>query len=172
MEPDHVRFLFGYHYWATDIILDAAGKVSPAQFTLVPEVDPGRGSLRGILVHNLDSEISWRHALQKLEPLPGLAEADIPDLLTLTRHWLAERENWLSFCNTLDRRKLNAAYTYQFGDGPVRRRFVWQTIAHVLNHGAQHRSEAAWLLTGYGQSPGDLTFNYYVHLHGNSQGII
>jgi uncharacterized damage-inducible protein DinB len=29
-------------------------------------------------------------------------------------------------------------------------------LAHVVNHGTQSRSEAAVLLTEYGQSPGDL----------------
>lgn len=60
--------------------------------------------------------------------------------------------------------KLN--FTCQFGHGPVRARFVWQMIARVLNHGTQHRSEAAYLLAGYGHSPGDLDFNYYVRTRG------
>ena len=29
-------------------------------------------------------------------------------------------------------------------------------MAHVVNHGARHRSEAAMLLTNYSYSPGDL----------------
>jgi uncharacterized damage-inducible protein DinB len=33
---------------------------------------------------------------------------------------------------------------------------LWHLMAHVVNHGTQHRSEAAMLLTGYGYSPGDL----------------
>jgi uncharacterized damage-inducible protein DinB len=47
--------------------------------------------------------------------------------------------------------------------GPARTRLVWQTIVHVINHDTQHRSEAAQLLTAYGQSPGDLDISYYLH---------
>jgi uncharacterized damage-inducible protein DinB len=32
----------------------------------------------------------------------------------------------------------------------------WQMLAHVVNHGTQHRAEAAALLTTVSRSPGDL----------------
>ena len=166
MAAEQVLFLFGYYYWATDIILEAASKVTPAQFSAVPDPDPGRGGLRGILVHMLDSEIRWRQTVQKLPLTPDLVPADFPDAAALKTRWAVERANWLSFCKGLDDEKLNATYTYQFDNGPVRTRFVWQTIMHVLYHGMQHRSEAAYLLTGYGHSPGDLDFNLYVHQRG------
>jgi len=163
MDTEDVLDLLGYHYWATDIILDAASNVSPAQFIASVTPNPGRGSLRGILVHALDTEIGWRQTVQKLELSPDLVEQDFPNIPTLKSLWTAERENWFSFCKSLGRQALNAPYTYQFSNGPVRTRRVWQTITHVVNHGTQHRSEAAFLLTGYSHSPGDLDFNYYLH---------
>jgi uncharacterized damage-inducible protein DinB len=37
----------------------------------------------------------------------------------------------------------------------------WLILQHVILHGMQHRSEAAMLLTRYGQSPGNLDFIFY-----------
>jgi uncharacterized damage-inducible protein DinB len=39
---------------------------------------------------------------------------------------------------------------------------VWQMLAHVINHGTQHRSEAAALLTTAGRSPGELDMIVYL----------
>jgi uncharacterized damage-inducible protein DinB len=33
---------------------------------------------------------------------------------------------------------------------------------HVIMHGIQHRSEAAFILTGYGHSPGELDFGVFM----------
>ena len=164
MNTENVLVLLGYSYWATEIILDVTNHVSSTQFISTVTPDPGRGSLRGILVHMLDTEISWRQIVQKMELSPDLSDQDFPDVATLRTRWAMERESWFSFCRNLSTEALNDVYTYQFNNGPVRTRLVWQTILHVVNHGIQHRSEAAYLLTGYGHSPGDLDFNYYLHI--------
>jgi len=38
---------------------------------------------------------------------------------------------------------------------------VWQCLAHVVNHGTQHRSEAAALLTAAGASPGEIDLIFF-----------
>lgn len=156
--------MLGYHYWATGIILDKAKEVSSAEFSAPVTPDPGHGSLRGILVHLLGSEARWLSVLQRQAPSPDLAERDFPDVPTLSARWDELREKWLRYCRALGNEELGTAYTYQFKNGPVRTRLVWQTLVHVVNHGTQHRSEAAAILTGYGHSPGELTFNYFIQL--------
>ena len=164
MDTDDILILLGYNEWANEIILNTASELPLEQFVSRVTPDPGRGGLRGILVHTLDTEIGWRQTLQKEALSPDLIEQDFPEISVLRKRWAVERENWFTFCNSLSTQDLNASYTYQFGNGPVRTRLVWQTIVHVINHGTQHRSEAAYLLTGYGHSPGDLDFNYYLHI--------
>jgi uncharacterized damage-inducible protein DinB len=39
---------------------------------------------------------------------------------------------------------------------------LWQAMLHVLNHGTQHRSEAAAMLTEFNHSPGDIDFMVFL----------
>ena len=39
---------------------------------------------------------------------------------------------------------------------------LWQCLAHVLTHSTQHPSEAAMVLTHWGQSPGELDLTFYL----------
>lgn len=56
---------------------------------------------------------------------------------------------------------LHSILRYQFDPTIVRERIRWHCLYHVVNHGMQHRSEAAHLLTAYGQSPGDIDFSLF-----------
>jgi uncharacterized damage-inducible protein DinB len=39
---------------------------------------------------------------------------------------------------------------------------LWQAMLHVVNHGTQHRSEAAAVLTAAGHPTGDLDYDDYL----------
>jgi uncharacterized damage-inducible protein DinB len=47
-------------------------------------------------------------------------------------------------------------------NGHVERLRLSTMMLHVANHGTQHRSEAAAMLTGFGQSPDQLDYIDYI----------
>jgi uncharacterized damage-inducible protein DinB len=86
---------------------------------------------------------------------------DFADVAALRARWGIEQAAWFDYEASLSMESLNAGY----GDQPQHGPKVWQTIVHVVNHGTQHRSEAAAILTGYGQSPGELDFDLFLKEH-------
>jgi len=52
--------------------------------------------------------------------------------------------------------------------GALRKRVVWHILLDLIIHATQHRSEAAALLTSYGQSPGD--FDFIMFMNESTQG--
>ena len=58
---------------------------------------------------------------------------------------------------------LDGLLRYTTDQGERRERVLWHCLLHVVNHGTQHRSEAAALLTEYGSSPGDLDFTVFLN---------
>jgi uncharacterized damage-inducible protein DinB len=166
MHKTDVVTLVAYNFWADREILSACERVSAVDFTRPAAPDPGWHTLRGTLVHLLDTEYGWRVALQNLPDSGVLSEDAFPDVASLKARWQEEQAAWHSYIAGLDEAALNEVWRV---DGEIRRT-RWQTILHVINDGTYHRSEAAAMLTGYGQSPGELDFEgYLVWIESTSQ---
>jgi uncharacterized damage-inducible protein DinB len=155
MRADDISLLFDYSYAATARILDAAGRLPPARWT-GPAPMRGTGSLRDVLVHILDSELGWREALRagRFGAVPDLDPEAFADVATLARAWNDDQATMRAWLATVDDEELNAS--------AFNGRLLWVCLAHVVNHGTQHRSEAAAILTHWGQSPGDLDLTQYL----------
>ena len=161
MNRADISSMIAYNFWAADRILAACEQVSLGEFTREITPNPGWGSLRGILVHALDTEYGWRLILQAQEASEILDQVDFANVMALRTRWNVERMAWLTYESGLNEDTLNKGY----GDDPKASLKVWQKIVHVINHGTQHRSEAAAILTGYGQSPGELDFDIFLAEH-------
>ena len=154
MNKNDISTLIRFNFWANERILAACEHLSSDEFTRNVTPDPGWGSLRGILVHTLDTEYGWRTSLQDLEDII-MDESDFADVAALKARWAVEKAAWLAYVDTLTDESLQHSY----GDeGQI----VWQIIMHVVAHSIQHRSEAAFILTGYGHSPGELDFAIFL----------
>jgi uncharacterized damage-inducible protein DinB len=91
----------------------------------------------------------------------------LPTLHALKERWQVEEQEMRAYLGSLSDLDLNGMVRYGIPDGIVRERVLWHCLLHVVNHGTQHRSEAAVLLTSYGQSPGELDFTLFLNGHYN-----
>jgi len=142
---DDIRYLFAYDRWATAKVLDRIEGIDAATWSATGVFDE-RG-LGGILVHQLGATQRWRHGLTDDGQAPRPEKEPLLTPAGVRAAWAAEWpaiEGWLT--------GLDDAWLAREDEGVA----FWQMLAHVVNHGTQHRAEAAALLTLAGRSPGDL----------------
>ncbi|HSL29642.1 MAG TPA: DinB family protein [Anaerolineales bacterium] len=154
MNKQDLQVLYRYNQWANGKILNAAAGVTEEQF-LAPAAFP-HGGLRSTLVHVLSAEWIWRKRWEGTSPTSLLKPDDFPTFESLCKRWLEEERQLMDFVDHVDDEALNRAFHYSNTTGQPFSRILWQAMAHVVNHGTQHRTEAAAMLTGYGYSPGDI----------------
>jgi uncharacterized damage-inducible protein DinB len=150
--------LLDYMYWQTQRILAAAAKMPTERFTAPATISTR--NLRGTLVHALDVELSWRLRLQRAPKQRWdavLPEDDYPDVASLAEHWKRDETDMRDWFESLDDETLGQRIDLDGDD----RYPLWYYVLHLIMHGMQQRSEAAVLLTHFGESPGDLDFLDY-----------
>ena len=170
MKIDEIKLLYDYNDRCDERVLAACAKVSPEQYAAPTSY--AHGGLRATMVHILDNIWQQRITLQGYykEPLANDAAYDatelhedaFPTFAALRERWLTEQREMWAYIDTLTEETLNSTIRYVI-PGKVRERVVWHVLLDVTYHATQHRSEAAALLTRYGQSPGDFDFTMFLN---------
>jgi uncharacterized damage-inducible protein DinB len=161
MDTESIRVLYDYHCWATRRVLDAAARCTREQ--LIADRGAPHGSLLATLVHALAAERVW---LQRIRE--GALQADLADLErvmtieALREAWESLEADARTYLADLSDGQLAGRFRYVLSRAAWRDQSLWQALAYIILHGVQHRSEAAMLLTEYGESPGNLDFIIYV----------
>jgi uncharacterized damage-inducible protein DinB len=154
MNKQDILLLYQYNQWANAKILNAADNLTPEQFT-APASFP-HGGLRGTLIHALFAEWIWRKRWEGNSPTQRFNPNDFPTVDSLRTRWQEEENQLMDFVSSVSEERLNISFDYKNTSGTPFTQVLWQVMAHVVNHGSQHRSEAAAILTDLGHSPGDL----------------
>ena len=160
MNKDDIALLFRYNAWAWDRVLAQVRRVSPEQY-VAPSPAP-YGSLRGTLVHAMSAESTWLRRWEGDSPAAMWTEADFPTVDALLTRWADQRAALTEFLAAATDAELNAPLAYKTLKGIPQSDILWHLMAHVVNHGSQHRSEAALMLTEHGFSPGDLDLSVFL----------
>ena len=154
------RELFDYTYWGRDRILAAAAVLTPDQRTAPTWLD--HGSIHGTLVHQYASEVLMRKRWEGLAPTRLLDEADIPTFDVLQERWQEQEIGVRQFLDGLDDAGLARPVRYRSRAGVDYADPLHRVLFQLVNHGTQHRSEVALVLTQLGHSPGFMDYMAYV----------
>jgi uncharacterized damage-inducible protein DinB len=171
MHLEYLRLLFDYNSWANRHLLDYAEQATPEQ--LQARDDSAYGGLYATLEHTMETEWSWLNVMLQgdargidwdaLETDP----ADLPDVVAIRARWAQVDTALQSFVRGLDAegdRSPDRIITWVGDNDALRHRPVWQILLHVFNHGTQHRSETAAMLTRAGHSPGEMDLTRYLNI--------
>ncbi len=159
MNKQDILTLYKYNQWANAKILNCSTKVSQEQF--LAEATFPHGGLRGTLVHILFAQWIWRSRWEGNSPTYRLKPEEYPSFQSLHTRWITEEAMLMRFVENVTDEKLNEVIEYKNTKGVPKQQVLWKMMAHVVNHGTQHRAEAAAMLTDFGCSPGDVDMIYF-----------
>lgn len=159
MKKDEILTLYRYNAWANARILNATSKINHNQFLATASFS--YGGLRGTLVHTLFAEWIWRRRWGGQSPTEWQTPEDFPTFESLRERWVTEEKSLLSFVESVDEEMLESTIRYHTMGGKPTQNTLWHLMIHLVNHGTQHRSEAAAMLTDFGHSPGDIDMIVY-----------
>lgn len=157
---DAIKRLYDYQREVTDHVLDVSAQLSNEEFASI--VVEGQPSIRDTLFHLVEViEIHfawWNFSSDRQVPeLTQRHATQFKDVESMRVYWAAIDEIVASQIGSLDSDdQLETPYVRAFPDGSENKRLLWEVLLHVINHGTQHRSEAAIMLTVLGHSPGDM----------------
>ena len=160
MQVEWLRTLYEYSRWANERVLETSADLDPEQLTAPSGT--GYGSIRDILVHTMFAQWLWLSRWQGESPRSHWDPADFQDLDTIRARWVEVERSTDAFLAGLDGARLDGIMSYATTRGAPRAQPLCPLMLHQVNHATQHRSEAAYLLTQHGHSPGDLDLLRYL----------
>lgn len=161
---DYFRCILDYTVWARGRVLDAAARLTDADYQAPRGLD--HGSIHTTLVHTFAAEALWRQRWLRRDHAALMSAAVAPDLTTLRRLWTLEDAKRAAFLDGLADADTARRIEYVSGSGVPYTEPLWQHLTQIVVHGAQHRSEVALALTQLGQSPGFLDFMAFARERG------
>ena len=160
MNIQNIRLMFEYNYWANKRIFTAAKNITPEQL-LAPAEFP-YGNLRATLVHLIDAEYGWRGLFENNKFNDELKPEEFADVRSISERAQIEEQAMRAYLNRLTDADMESHKKYIADNGEPRDRILWHCLYHVVNHGTQHRSEAAAILTHFNASPGNIDFTVFL----------
>ncbi|HYO89858.1 MAG TPA: DinB family protein [Candidatus Limnocylindrales bacterium] len=156
-----VRTLFSYNQWAHERVWGCILTLRDAQFT--QHFDYSIGSVRDQIVHVMSVDARWMARIAGEPVMPHLLPADFDTASSARAEW-----QQIAACNQgivagLSDAQLDEPIDYELTRyGGPKRSTRWQILAHVVNHGTDHRAQVLDLLHRLGAPNVEQDLIYYL----------
>jgi uncharacterized damage-inducible protein DinB len=151
MTPEEMRSLCDYNTWANHRELDAAGALTPEQFT--KSLGSSFSSVRDTLAHICGAEWIWLERFQGRSPTSLPDTSQFNDVASLRAHWDELEARLRKFVRSLKQTDLDRTLEYKTLKFGVYKNPLWQSMQHVVNHGTYHRGQITTMLRQLGAQP-------------------
>jgi uncharacterized damage-inducible protein DinB len=158
METHMLQSIYAHASWANEKLFDTAAEVTTAQLS---HTDGDWGSIFDLLVHLVDVQRTWLARAQHTVA-PPLDPAACSTLAALRDAWKTADDASRKYVADLRAADLTEIVHYTNSRGEPQAYPRWQILLHQALHAAQHRSEAALVLTALGHSTGWLDYLIYI----------
>jgi uncharacterized damage-inducible protein DinB len=152
MDTDSLLAFVRFHAWANRRIIETAAELPDDELHQPAPLD--HGTAFQTLRHLVDVDWSWREFCTGNDVGETYIWEQVPleDLASIGAFSAEEDARLLAYVRSLDDASLAQPLALDDEMSVPR----WLIVAHVVNHGTQHRSELARFLTDRGHSPGEL----------------
>lgn len=145
VNTDYIRTIFEYNAWAHRQVWDCIMQLSEDQF--VQDLDYSIGSIRNQVVHVMSVDRRWFARVAGTEASPRLNAEDFPTRAAVRAQWDEIEAQNRAIVLSLNDEALDRIITYDLPHrGGLKNDTVWQIIAHVVNHGTDHRAQILAML--------------------------
>jgi len=151
-----LRMHLAYSAWATGRLLEAAGKLSPEEWTR--DFHTADRSVLGTLAHTCAADRIW---LERMQGAPCSGFRTDLSAEELQAEWPLLHEHWQAWVRDLTDEAAAAALAYKDMAGREWNQPVWQLVLHVVNHATHHRGQVSGFLRAMGHVPPKLDLVHY-----------
>jgi uncharacterized damage-inducible protein DinB len=143
--------LFRYDWWANERVMDAASRLTPAEFTR--DLESSHGSIRDTLTHLVWAAWIWLQRWKGVSPTMVFRPADFPEVESLRERFRSVAAERAAFLRDLSAPALLEPVEYRNIKGETWRYPLWQQLCHVVNHSSYHRGQVITMLRQLGAAP-------------------
>jgi uncharacterized damage-inducible protein DinB len=159
VNADYIHTIFGYNLWAHGKVWECIQQLSDEQF--VQDSDYSIGSIRNHLVHLMSVDQRWFARIEGTDVPGRLEPGEFPNRAAVRTRWDEIEARNHALVTSLNDAGLAKPITYEMR-GLTYTSPTWHIIAHVVNHGTDHRAQILALLYRLGAPTIEQDMSFYL----------